>query len=124
MMATQSSNLNDANAESNTTSKYFNNFFLPGINVSQNVDDAIVGYFEQVSESKEGARALASAVILTSISQGMNPMDSLEEFKKMAKGELNAYLTMFLNLNRVGTSYLGLKNGPQLNKYVARLIRP
>lgn len=38
--------------------------------------------------------------------------------------ELTAYLTMFLNLNRQGTSLLGLSNQPQTNKYVTRAILP
>jgi hypothetical protein len=38
--------------------------------------------------------------------------------------EVDAYLTMFLNLNRVGTSLLGLSNSPQPSKYVQRAILP
>lgn len=37
-------------------------------------------------------------------------------------GELDAYLTMFLNLNRVGTSLLGLSNSPQTSSYIQRAI--
>lgn len=37
-------------------------------------------------------------------------------------GELDAYLTMFLNLNRVGTSLLGISNSPQVSPYVKRMI--
>jgi hypothetical protein len=36
--------------------------------------------------------------------------------------EVDAYLTMFLNLNRSGTSLLGLTNSPQTSKYVLRTI--
>lgn len=36
--------------------------------------------------------------------------------------ELDAYLTMFLNLNRVGTSLLGLSNTPQVSPYISRAI--
>ena len=38
--------------------------------------------------------------------------------------ELDAYLTMFLNINRVGTSLLGLSNSPQTSPYVTRAILP
>lgn len=38
--------------------------------------------------------------------------------------EVDAYLTMFLNLNRVGTSLLGLNNSPQTSPYVERAILP
>jgi hypothetical protein len=36
--------------------------------------------------------------------------------------EINAYLTMFLNLNRSGTSLLGLSNSPLTSKYILRTI--
>ena len=36
--------------------------------------------------------------------------------------ELDAYLTVFLNLNRVGTSLLGLSNSPTTNQYIKRTI--
>jgi hypothetical protein len=51
-------------------------------------------------------------------------MSTLDEFKKMPIGELNDYLVMFLNLERKGTSYLGVINAPKINKYVERTILP
>lgn len=36
--------------------------------------------------------------------------------------QLDAYLTMFLNLNRVGTSLLGLSNSPRTSPYIQRAI--
>lgn len=106
------------------TTAFFNNVNLPPIAVSQNIDDAILGYFQLVTENKESARALASAVIMTSVSQGIDPMETLEEFAKLDRGQLNDYLTMFLNLSRVGTSFLGITNRPTTSKYVARMILP
>jgi hypothetical protein len=106
------------------TDNFFNNFFNFPIEVSSNVDAAIVAHFEQITDNKESARALASAVIYTAIKQGVNPMSALDEFKKIPLGELNTYTTLFLNFERVGTSFLGLKNRPQQNKYVARAILP
>ena len=38
--------------------------------------------------------------------------------------EIDAYLTMFLNLNRASTSLLGLSNSPQTSKYVLRTLLP
>lgn len=103
--------------------KYFNNFFEIPVEVSSNVDAAIIAYFEQISDNKESARALASAVIYTSVKQGLNPMETLKEFQRLPPGELDAYTAMFLNFERKGTSYLGISNQPQINKYVQRSIR-
>ena len=103
---------------------YFNNYFQPVVKVSPNIDAAIIAYFEKVSANKEAAKVLASAVIYTSLSQGINPMQTLEEFTKLPEGELNNYLVMFLNLERKGTSYLGLTNQPITNKYINRSVLP
>jgi hypothetical protein len=104
--------------------KFFNNFFEIPIEVSSNVDTAIISYFEQIADNKEAAKALASAVIYTSYKQGLNPMETLAEFQKLPKGELDAYTAMFLNFERKGTSYLGLTNSPVINKYIQRSILP
>ena len=104
--------------------KFFNNFFNFPIEVSSNVDAAVVAYFEQVADNKESARALASAVIYTAIKQGISPMSALDEFRRIPAGDLNAYTALFLNFERVGTSFLGLKNRPLQNKYVTRCILP
>ena len=102
--------------------KYFNNYFDIPVEVSSNVDTAIIAYFEQITENKDAARAMASAVIYTSIKQGMNPMATLDEFRKLDPGDLDAYTAFFLNFERAGTSYLGIKNVPEVNKYILRSI--
>ena len=104
--------------------KFFNNYFEFPISVSTNVDAAIVAHFEQITENKDSARALASAVIYTAIKQGIDPMSALDEFKKIPFGDLSTYTALFLNFERIGTSYLGVKNRPQQNKYVTRAILP
>ena len=106
------------------TDSFFNNFFEFPIEVSTNVDAAIVAHFEQIADNKESARALASAVIFTAIKQGISPMSALDEFKNIPPGELDTYTALFLNFERIGTSYLGLKNRPVQNKYVVRTILP
>ena len=110
--------------DNTTPNTYFNNYFLPAVNVSPNVDTAIISYFEEVSHNRESAKALASAVIFTSREQGVDPMVTLREFTKLPAGELNSYLVMFLNMQRKGTSYLGITNQPSVNKYVNRSIIP
>ena len=104
--------------------KFFNNYFEFPISVSSNVDAALVAHFELIAENKESARALASAVIYTAIKQGINPMNVLDEFRKIPLGDLNTYTALFLNFERIGTSFLGIKNRPQQNKYVTRAILP
>lgn len=117
-------NLAPINAGSKESSNYFNNYFNATFQVTPNIDAAILSYFDSVTDNRASAKALASAVIYTSKTQGMDPMATLQEFTKLSKGELDAYLTMFLNLQRIGTSYLGITNQPVTNKYVNRAILP
>ena len=102
--------------------KYFNNFFEAPIEVSSNIDTAVIAYFETITDNKNAARALASAVIYTSVKQGTNPMDTLKEFQKLPSNDLDAYTAMFLNLSRIGTSFLGITNQPVINNYITRTI--
>ena len=108
----------------NPTTSYFNNFFKNGVSVSQDVNDAVVGYFQQTTGDKESGKLLASTVLYTALNQGLDPMALVEEFRSLNGNELNAYLTMFLNLNRIFTSLLGISNSPETNKYIKRALLP
>ena len=113
----------NVNQTSANPGQFFNNLFVPVNTISSDQNDAILGYFQQYTKgNKEAAAALASAVIFTSLSQNMDPMATLQQFVDLPKGQINAYLAMFLNLNRVGTSLLGLNNQPNVNKYIKRSI--
>ena len=113
-------NLNSSG--SNKTTNYFNNYFMPDVAVTQNINDAILSYFEQQTGNIESARLLVQAVIETAKAQRENPMNVLTEFQKLETSELNAILTLYLNTSRVPTSCLGIKNQPKVNPLVARTI--
>lgn len=109
---------------SNKTTAYFNNFFSEDLYTSSDINDAVLGYFETVTGNTDAAKTLASSVLYTALSQGLNPMELIDQFRKMSDGELNAYLAMILNLNRASTSLLGISNQPETNKYIIRAILP
>lgn len=117
-------NIDAVNANTNeNTQRYFNNYFHKLSTLSADQDDAVIAYFEkQTNGNKSAAKVLASAVVYTSLQQNVDPMSTLDQFMRMPQGDLNAYLTMFLNLNRVGTSLLGINNQPIINKYTKRSI--
>ena len=104
--------------------QFFNNFFTRSYNISPDANDAVVAFFEKITDNREAAQALSAAVIYTCLTQDTNPMSLLQEFSRLQPGELDAYLAMFLNLNRVPSSLLGLSNTPVTNKYVARTFLP
>lgn len=102
--------------------KYFNNFFVKDLNVGTNASDAVIAFFDAYTGNRASAEILASSVILTSLAQNINPMSTLAELKKVGRGQLDNYLAVFLNLNRVGTSLLGLVNQPKTSVYIRRSI--
>ena len=117
-------NLSTLNISTDTTNSFFNNFFQPSFTVSQGTDDATLSFFEKISNNRESAKLMASSVIYTSLAANIDPIETLAKFSTMATEELNSYVVMFLNLNRVGTSYLGINNAPRVSKYVKRMIMP
>lgn len=116
----QPSNLETTNTSN--TSKFFNNFFTADLTVSANVDDALVGFFQTQTGDQTAGKLLAAAVVNTALQQNEDPMKVLDEFKKMPPGELNVYLALYLNLSRVNTSLIGIRNEPKISKYVNRSI--
>lgn len=112
----------ESTADTNKTTRFFNNYFTQQFSTSPNVNDAVVGYFESITGSKENAVNLAASVLFTAQSQGVKPMEIIDQFRNLGPQELNAYLAMFLNLNRVSTSLLGISTGAQPNQYVQRAI--
>lgn len=121
-MAQQLNNL--TNSSQDTTTSYFNNFYGPTFNVSQGVDNAAISFFEKITPDIATAKALAGALIYTAKAQNLDPIAVLQEFSTLPAGQLNTYLVTFLNLNRVGTSYLGLSNAPTTSIYISRAILP
>jgi hypothetical protein len=107
-----------------SNNKVFTNFYKNDQSVSQNSNDAVIGYFQSLTGNKETGKTLATTVIATAVNQGIDPMELIDEFRSLNRQELNAYLTMFLNINRVGTSLLGISNSPEPNKYIIRSILP
>lgn len=106
----------------NNTQQFFENFFKQNQSTSQNVNDAIVGFFQELTGDKETGTILASTVLLSAAEQDLEPMALIDEFRRLKPKELNAYLTLLLNINRSGTSLLGVTNQPQTSKYISRTI--
>lgn len=118
----QPSNLTKTTGSS--TTRFFNNYFVKTDSISVHANDAIVSYFEQQTGNRKSAKVLAQAVLNTASQQGDDPMKVLDEFRSIPTGDLNAFLTLYLNASRVSTSLLGIQNVPHTNKYVARTILP
>jgi len=69
----------------NITTSYFNNYFKPDLSVSQNLDNAVLGFFESITGNKESAKVMASVVLYTAITQGIDPMSVVEEMRLLGR---------------------------------------
>ena len=108
------------------TNTYFNNISVtnPTFDVSISEDNVVTSFFEKLTGDKTNGIAMARAFIYTAKEQSLDVMTVFQQFSNLPPGQINSYLVMFLNLNRVGTSYLGLNNSPPPNKYIIRSILP
>jgi hypothetical protein len=113
---------NIGSSGTNNTTKYFNNYFAGTVDIDQNINDSILSYFEQQTGNIETAKLLVLAVIETAKVQREDPIDVLNQFQKMPKGDLNAFMALYLNTSRVNTSFLGIKNVTKSNQYVTRTV--
>jgi hypothetical protein len=121
-------NIGTVNLSQNSSTpanQFFNNYYTVPSTISTDQNDAVVAYFQQVTGGNlQSAAILASTVIYTAMAQGMDPMAVIQQFQSLPQGQLNSYLSMFLNLNRVGTSVVGFNNqqNTNQNKYILRSI--
>lgn len=104
------------------TTAYFNNYFLQPLDISQEVNDSILSYFEQQTGNKDSAKILVQSVIETAQLQREDPLQVLNRFMKLPKGDLNVIMALYLNNSRVNTSYLGVRTSTKTNEYVSRTI--
>jgi hypothetical protein len=121
--AVNTSVVNVAQNNNTPASQYFNNFYNAPSTLSSDKNDAVVAFFQTVTGGNlQSAAVLASTVIYTALAQGIDPMSIVQQFQAVPNNELNLYLAMFLNLNRVGTSLVGINNQNTQNKYITRAI--
>ena len=123
-MALLVNNLNNPNTTQDPSTVWFNNFYVSPFSISQGQNDAFVSFFEKITANKDTAISLAGCVLYTAKAQGLDPMAVMQQFLALPPGQLNAYLVLYLNTNRISTSFLGLSNQPKINKYVQRCILP
>lgn len=120
MQLNSPTNLNTSGFTKTTT--YFNNYFLQPLDISQEVNDSILSYFEQQTGNKDSAKILVQSVIETAQLQREDPLQVLNKFMKLPKGDLNVIMALYLNNSRVNTSYLGVKTVSQINEYAVRTV--
>lgn len=70
----------------NSTTEYFNNYFSDSFTTSPNINDAVIGYFQTVTGDVDSGKALAATIIYTALSQGLEPMSLVDEFRKLKAG--------------------------------------
>lgn len=106
----------------NNTQEFFNNFFDQELVVSPAQDQFITAYFERRTGNKKSAEMLAGALILSSASRGLEPLELIQKIKSLDDLEIDAYVAFVYNLARAKTSLVGIANRPPVSPYVTRTI--
>lgn len=87
----------------NSTTEYFNNYFTDRFTGAP-THDAVIGYFQKVTGSLESGKLLAATIIYTAQTQGIDPMELVDEFKKLPAGKKTKVRNP-VDSSRVTTSY-------------------
>lgn len=91
-------------------------FYVPGVNIFYKLVNSETGTILEAATNYIAERV--------NLSNGNIVYNYYQISYRQEQNELNAYLTMFLNLNRVNSSLLGISNSPQTGKYVQRAVLP
>ena len=110
------------NTNTASTQNYFENQYAPEAHISDDVYDAVIGYFEFQAYGRPAAENLAGAFIDSCTNEGRDIISSLEQLKQMPDSEQTSILMFLLNSVRVGTSLLGNILVKSPNPYIARQI--
>jgi hypothetical protein len=121
-MKTVYSNLTQISQSS--TQEFFENFFQGTGSITEGQLSAVVAFFEGRTDNSETANSLIVALLSSAYNQGMNPMELLDQFRRMDAGQIDEYVAYLLNLSRYPTSAVGVSNVPTRGKYASRAILP
>ena len=96
-------NLPSKENNNNATGNYFNNYFTTQYSTSPDINDAITGYFQKVTGNADAGKTLAATVIYTALSNGIQPMSLIDEFRKLKTGKSVEVKTPIDSTNVVST---------------------
>ena len=104
------------------TQNYFENQYALETYISDDVYDAVIGYFELQAYGRAAAENLTAAFIDSCTYQARDVISTLEQLKLMPEIEQTSVILFLLNSVRTGTSLLGTKIYKIPNKYISRQI--
>jgi hypothetical protein len=114
----------DLSGAKTDAAKFYTNLYSVDFATSPEINDAYVAFFEEYSGNSYAGNQMAATVLYSAKAQGLDPMQVLQDFAALTRRQIDVYLAAFLNLNRVQTSVLGIKNPISVNQYVSRSILP
>jgi hypothetical protein len=112
----------DLSNQAADANKSFNNYYSIPLDITSNVNDALVSFFQQQTNNATAAQMMAAAVTYTAMAQKISPMQVLDNFRKLSQGELTQYVAAFMNTTRVPTSAIGISQPRKTNSYVQRTL--
>lgn len=105
------------------TQQYFNGYFEQPVRITQNDHDAILGYFQKVTQDRKAAEALTSAIVTIADQSNVSPVKLLDEVKSNNGFEVTQRVAALINATRRNTSLLGSKQSRISNPMISRNIQ-
>jgi hypothetical protein len=105
-----------------STPNYFENQYAATTHISEDLYNAVIGYFEFMAYGRAAAENLAAAFIDSCTYEGRDIISTLEQLKSMPEDEQTGIILFLLNSVRVGTSLLGTPMTKIPNQYAIRQV--
>lgn len=106
----------------NKTDSYFNNYYKNLPFIDTNSQAVLISFFEGITVDNETAKVMAGSLVQIVQQQNLDMNKILDDLRKLSKKNIDAYLTLLFNMNRVNSSFLGVINVPTTSDYVTRTI--
>ena len=105
-----------------STQSYFENQYAATAHISEDLYNAVIGYFEFMAYGRAAAENLAAAFIDSCTYEGKDIISTLEQLKLMPEAEQTSIVLFLLNSVRTGTSLLGTPVVKTPNQYAIRQV--
>jgi hypothetical protein len=110
------------NQDTNSTTRFFDNFYEQEISFNASEVDAVIGYFLKRGFDKVAATNTASIILQQASSDGISAFQLIDTLKGATDVQLSNVIAQILNTNRSKTSAVGYKVAPQRQLFDQRQI--
>lgn len=107
---------------SNSTKKYFDQYFNTPVDIDNNFTVAITSFFEKRGFSSSSAESISLVILTQAKKDNLNPQQIVDSLSGLSNVEISGLVAEILNYNRFKSSSLGIYIEPSAADEVQRNI--